>query len=198
MSFQIEDGKGSGYRAHIDSENRLHTTSAMERMLGHRSHSDGSAFGTSTPLLTVTATGGRTLWIRNDSANSLYTITDLWVSWNGGSTNYNRPIYCGLYFGGTAPTTNITASGLGNLNKTYNTTGEGTVYYWNETSNGMTGHAAGTGAFFWTQGQGITHYQIGGAIILGLNDTISFNLQGQETGEAAVNILGYFHKIGME
>jgi len=98
-----------------------------------------------------------------------------------------------LIFGDTEPTTNTVTSGADVLNRNSSLSADMTVLYWNETGDGMTGHhTAGTPAFFWCNGQGVQHYETGGAIILGVNATISFNLQGEETGEASINILGFF------
>ena len=187
----IEDGKGTGYMVHVDDENHLQVKSVTETLLSHRSHEDGNAFGISTPMLTVTATGGRMLFIKNNSNSNNFFITDFWFNWNGGSTNYNRPCYGQLIFGDTQPTTNITVGGAGILNRTANSDSELTVLYWDEVGNGMTGHVAGTSAFYWCYSSSPSYYHTGGAIILGNTNTLSVNLRGEEIGEASINILGF-------
>ena len=191
----IEDGKGTGYTAQVDNTNLLYTKAVTETLLSHSSHEDGSAFGISTPMLTVTATGGRMLFIKNTSNSNNFLITDFWFNWNGGSTNYNRPCYGQLIFGDTQPTTNITTGAAGTLNRTANTDSELTVLYWNEVGDGMTGHVAGGVAFSWCYSSSPSYYHTGGAIILGNTNTLSVNLRGEEIGEASVNILGFVRQI---
>ena len=57
----ISDGKGSGNLAYVDEENHLHVSAINESQIGHRSHYDATAFGGSTPLRTLTTTGGEDL-----------------------------------------------------------------------------------------------------------------------------------------
>jgi len=187
----IEDGKGSGKKAYVDNENHLHCTSSIESLLAHRSHYDQTAFGISTPMRTITTTGGRILFIKNISSNKEFYVTDFWFNWNGGSTNFNRPCYGELIFGDTEPTTNTTTSAAGNLNLGSTNTADLTVLYWNETGNGMTGHAAGNTAFYWTFCKNPSFYHTDGSIILGTANTMSMTLRGEEIGEGSINILGY-------
>jgi len=192
MPDMIKDGTGTGYMAMVDNENHLHTTSSTEPMIAHRSHYDGTAYGISTPMLTVNATGGRMLWINNTDENKSFWITDFWFNWDGGTTNHNRVMFGQLVFDDTTPDTNITTGGAGILNREKVSAADMTVLYWDEVGNGMTGHVAGTPAFYWCNGQGTQHYETGGCIILGTNKTISVNLRGEEAGEASINILGFF------
>ena len=191
MPDMIRDGKGRGYLVMVDNENCLQTKCVSESMVAHRSHYDGSAYGISTPLLTITTTGGRMLWIKNTSTKALF-FTDFWFNWNGGNTNYNRPMYGNLVFGDTQPDTNIIVGGAGILNQNKISSAELTVLYWDGTGDGMTGHSSGNSSFYWCNAQGSMHYHLDGSIILGTNKTISMNLQGEEIGQASINILGFF------
>ena len=192
MPDSIADGTGTSYLAMVDDENHLHTTSSTEPLIAHYSRYSSSSYGLSTPMLTINTTGGRALWIKNSDPTKDFYFTDFWFNWNGGSTNYNTPMYGQMVFGDTEPTTNITEGGAGNLNRASAVPANLTVLYWDETGDGMTGYTAGGVAFYWCNGQGSQHYETGGAIILGANNTISFNLQGGEDGKASINILGYF------
>jgi len=191
MPDTLKDGTGSGYLAKIDNENHLHTTCSMESMIAHRSHYDASAYGISTPMLTITTTGGRMLWLQNDSDKDLY-ITDLRLSYNGGSTNHNRVAFSQLVFADTEPTTNITTGAAGSLNRSNVVAANMTILYWDEVGDGMTGHVAGSAGFNMCIGQGTSYFPIGGAIIVSPNKTLSFNLRGEEVGEASINLLFYF------
>jgi len=191
MGFILEDGKGQGYKAQINSSNQLLTSATTESLLSRRSSASQTAFGISTPMLTINTTGGRMLFIKNLSSTLDFYITDFWFNWNGGSTNFNRPCYGELAFGDTVPDTNITISGAGNLHLSSAITADLTVLYWNETGNGMTGHTAGNTAFYWTFNNTPAFYHTDGSIILGTQNTLSVNLRGEETGEGSINILGF-------
>jgi hypothetical protein len=190
MGVIIEDGKGTGYKAAIDNENFLQTKAVTETLLSHSSHRNQSAFGISTPMRTLTITGGRILFIKNLSLLNFH-ITDFWFNWNGGSNNFNRPCYGELIFGDTQPDTNITTGGAGNLNLSSVNTIDLTVLYWDEIGDGMTGHTDGTTAFYWVFCKNPAFYHTDGAIILSTNKTLSINLRGHEVGEGSINILGF-------
>ena len=187
----IRDGMGSGYMAHVDSENHLHTTATTESMIAHRSHYDATAFGGGTPMLSITTTGGRVLYVRNDSTTHDLVISDMWWSWNGGNTSGVTVVAGIMVFDDGAPSGNYTASGLGVLNRKTTNTADVTVRYWNETGNGMTMASSGTEAFYWLNTQGHHHVDVKDAVILGVNDSLSINMQGMEPGEASVNFYGF-------
>lgn len=191
MGVIIEDGKGSSNKAQVDDENRLQVTSVVESSLAYNSRENETSFGISTPMLTLTTTGGRILFIKNTSNTLKFYFTDFWFNWNGGSTNFNRPYYGQLIFGDTQPDTNTTTGGAGVLNQDSSNTSNLTVLYWNGTGNGMTGHTAGNTAFSWAGAIGASPYHTDGCIIIGTNKTVSVNLRGQEVGEASINILGF-------
>ena len=190
MGIIIEDGTGSGKKASVDAGNLLQTKSVTESLLSHTSHDGQNAYGISTPMRTITTTGGRILFIKNTSASN-FRISDFWFNWNGGSTNFNRPCYGELAFGDTEPDTNITTGGAGNLNQTSVNEATLTVLYWDETGDGMTGHTPGQTAFYWAFSKNPAHYHTDGAIILGINNTLSVSLRGEEIGEGSINILGF-------
>jgi len=135
MPDMICDGTGQGFLAQVDEENHLHTSSNTMPMIAYKSGVDGSAFGISTPMLTITDTGGRVLWIQNtDGAKDFY-CTDFWFNWNGGTANFNRPMTGQMIFGDTQPTTNTTVSGAGVLNRKTSGSANMTVLYWDETGH---------------------------------------------------------------
>ena len=190
MGIVLEDGQGSGKKAGITNEHQILTRAVTESLLSHQSHEKENSFGISTPMRTITTTGGRILFIKNISSSKFF-ITDFWFNWNGGSANFNRPCYGELIFGDTQPDTNTTTGGAGNLNRTSVNTANLTVLYWSETGDGMTGHTDGTTAFYWVYNSTPAYYHTDGSIILGSDDTISVNLRGEEEGEASINVLGF-------
>lgn len=188
----IEDGRGTGRKAQVDDEFRLRTRGVTQSQLSHASDFHEDAYGINTPMLTVTVTGGRILYIKNTDPDNDFYFTDFWFNWNGGSTNHDRVMYGQMYFEDGAPSANNTAGGAGNLNTGSVKTALMDVEYWDEVGDGMT-VVAGTKAFDFIVAKGAAHYFVDGAIILASGKTAGFNLRGEEVGEASINILGYFH-----
>ena len=193
MGEILWDGTGGKWPAKIDSENHLHTTATVESMMGHRSHYDATAFGVTTPRLTITTTGGRILYLKNTSSSHDLVISNFWFGWNGGSTNFDRSLYGILYFGDATPSGNNTASAMGVLNRKTNNSADVTVQYWDEVGDGMT-CTGGTAAFYWIQDKVHNHVDVQSAVILGINDTLSVNLQAGEAGEATINMFGFMRE----
>ena len=89
MSFQIEDGNGSGRRAGVSSTNRIEADSNIRPILASQSL-EGQTYGIQFPRTTQTTTGGRMLYIKNTSTTKNFHIVDAFVSWDGGNTNITR------------------------------------------------------------------------------------------------------------
>ena len=186
----IKDGTGSGELAGVNSYNRLDVSSAASSRMYYESRDRQSAFGISTPYLTITTTGGRILYVKNTSSTKNMVLTDLRVNWNGGTTNHNLALFGQIWFASSAPTANNTSSSAGNLNRSSNNTFDLTVEYWDEVGDGMT-ISGGASALNTIMKQGSKLFPVLGAIILGANDTISFNLKAEEIGEGSIQMLGF-------
>jgi hypothetical protein len=191
MGLVIESGVGNGYSAMVDSDNRLSVHSVGVSTMSHKSET-GNTFGFSTGLLTVTTTEGYMLYIKNtDTTNKRWHVDKISIFSNGGSTSYNKPLYGKMYFNATEPTANNTAVTASNMNVTSGTVANLDVYKWDEVGSGMTIASAGE-AFSGVFSQGMSIWDIDGALILGLNDTMAISFQGVEITEASVLIMGYF------
>ncbi len=118
-------------------------------------------------------------------------IVDIYVYYDGGATNFNRPMEVELYFGDAAPSANNTVGGAGNLNVSSSNTADMTVEYWDEVGDGMT-MSGGSLAFSGIVRQGQNSLKTYGAVVLSNTDTMSINLKASEIGEAGINVLGYF------
>ena len=187
----IKDGTGKGYAAGVNFANRLDVSAASSPRIYYESRDRENAFGVSTPYLTVTTGGERVLYMKNTSSNQNMVITDLRVNWNGGTASNITALKGSIWFGSSAPTANNTESSAGNLNRSSNNEFDIDVEYWDGGAGGMT-VAGGAAALNTIIGQDSKLFPIGGAIILGANDTISFQLEGDtETGEASIQVLGF-------
>jgi len=188
---KLQDGTGGDYWGKISNENHLHVAAIVESLIGHRSHYDATAFGASTPFLTVNTTGGKMFYVKNDSSDKDFFISDMWFSWNGGNTTGIKCVQGIFYFGDDTPLANNTKSSLGVLNRGVNNSAEVTVEYWDGVGNGMTMTTTGDPDFYWMNTKGHNHIDIKSAIILGTNSTVSINLKAEEVGVASINLYGF-------
>ena len=194
MVDMIKDGTGRGYLAGVNTSNRVDVSAASSPRIYYESRDRENAFGITTPALTVTATGGKVLYVKNTSSTQNMVVTDIRPSWNGGTTSSDTALVFQIWFGDGAPSANNTAGAAGNLNRSSNNTFDLTVQYWNETGHGMTMATSGSAGLTTILAQGSTRLDIGGAIIIGANDTISINMKGEEIGEAVVIIRGFMEE----
>jgi len=187
---QIKDGTGKGYLTGVNAYNRLDVSAATSPRIYYESRDRENAFGITTPQLTVTTGGEQVLYIKNISSSQNMVITDIRPSWNGGTATSITALALQIWFGVSAPTANNTVGAAGNLNRSSNNTFDLTVEYWDEGAGGMT-IAGGSSGLNMLLGQGAERLHIGGAIILGANDTIAFKMTGEETGEATIIVRGF-------
>lgn len=185
----IKDGGGRGYSAKVSSQGLLNTVAVTHSVFAHNSH-EGKAYALSSGQVTVTATGGHVLWMRNDSNVTDIHVEKVIVGWNGGTASSNKALYGSFWFATGEPSANQTAKDAGVLDRTYATTPEITSYIWDEVGNGMT-VAGGSAGLSNVLSQGSTNTNLDGGLIFGKDDTFSIFLQGEEIGEAVVNILFY-------
>ena len=76
---EIKDGTGNGYLARVNSFNRLDVSASSSPRVYYESRDRGAAFGITTPQLTVTTTGGKILYIKNNSSTQNMAIADVRV-----------------------------------------------------------------------------------------------------------------------
>lgn len=178
---RLVDGTGKAYANRVDQRHNSHVQSRSLALPMVRTL-EGWMFNISTPIQTITATGGRIAWLNFQETTKKLLIHSLVFNWNGGNTNHNRCVKAGVYIGDTAPTTNITASQVINTNTNSQNTFEHTAYIWDEVGNGMTGFTAGValGGNIYSQGQ--SSELLNGAWLIGPNTTMSINAQAEEEG----------------
>ncbi len=189
----ITGGTGNGYSAKVTSENKLATYSVTETELMHVSEEEEDAYIITTPFLTITTTGGRILWIRNDATDKVLMIERLSVSWDGGSASHDETVQLEMYGGDALPSANETAVTPVNLNTGSGKVAETTAYYWDEVGNGMTS-SGGTVIGRSQAAIGTLKHNTGG-LILTYNQAMSINLKADdEVGEASIIVVCYYHQ----
>ncbi len=197
MSVSIIDGKGTGKVAHVDEENRIHSLAVTQEEMHHVSRADGQAYatnlGTTTAnALTITATTGALLLIRNDSSTDDLVIQTVRVGLSAAGTiiwfRKNDTI-------GTIADNNTETAR--NLNFASGNVADATVYAWDETNDGLGGLTAGQYLHLGYADLGTTTYIINGAYHLGKNDNfVVGSVLGTPEGNVSVEF--YFESTDFD
>ena len=190
MPDTIRDGRGRGYICGVNNVRRLDTSANTMPRIYYESRDHNAAWGISTPILSITTTGGRILWLKNTSTTKNVVVTGMRISYDGGTTNNDNVCEAQVWFGSGTPSANETAGSAGQLNRSSTETFDIDVYYWDEVGDGMT-IASGSAGLNMMVAKGTEYFPIDGAIILGANDTFSINLKAIEAGEAAIVVRGF-------
>jgi hypothetical protein len=194
MPEMIRDGKGRGFLAAVTSENRMLTNAIDVPLRTHVSSLHGQSYTLNTSALTLSAinTWHWVLYFKNTSISRNLHISNLEFNWNGGSTNFNRPLQTNnvIPLAG-APTANHTAVNPSQNNHTTSNIAEMDVYKWDGVGAGMTVATGPAGAdTFHSQGHSIV--DLGGNIIMKFNDYVGLQVQSPEIGIFSVGIGLYF------
>jgi len=171
MAIVILDGKGGGTSAHVDAENRLHTLAVTQTEAHHVSRADEEMYitnaATTADALTLTATLGAILLIRNNSSSSDLVIQTILVSTSAAGTilliRKNDTI-------GTIADNNTETAR--NLNFASGNVADATIYSWDEQNNGLGGLTAGQIMHTGYLAVGTTPFEVNGTMHLGKNDNI--------------------------
>ena len=188
--IQLLGGDGVQYPMGVTKDNEAKVLSNSRSVTASKSIK-GDSYILATPFLTITTTAGVIFYIKNTSATQNFHVEDFYFSWDGGSTNFNRPCEAILRVGDSAPTANNTASVSGNMNFSSGKTASLDFEYWDEVGTGMT-ITGGIPVGYSILTQGWKTVNAYGAIILGQGDTLSFSARGIETGEVGIGLFGYF------
>jgi len=188
----IRDGKGRSFLAGVDYENRLLVNSVSIPYIMHMSFKHGRAYTISSVQQTLSAvdTWNYILFMKNIDPDRFIIVDIIRVSWNGGSTNYNRP----LYVRGSMPvipTGNQAEITAQNINQVSTNEASGNFYRWDGVGSGMTpvGYASSSTTMYQ---QGNTDIDFKGSIIMGLNDTIGYEVKSPEVGDCNISVYFYY------
>ena len=195
METLIYSGNDGTFAMGIDKYNRAKVVSTNETSPATYSLDLGQTYQLFCPTVTLTNTNEHNIiYYKNTSSTQNFIINKYFVSWNGGSTNYNRTCVIKQYLGAGEPSANHTLSGAGNLNTGSSKSASMTVYYWNGTGTGMT-QTAGVQAGEGIIGQGMTLINIEGTTIIAPGKTVTFSVTGDEIGKFCVTVEGHFRDI---
>jgi hypothetical protein len=187
--MKILDGTGLGYSAKVDSDNRLYVNSVDSGKLLHNSKDGAQSFMATTDVLTVTSTAEHhVLYISNPTTENFF-FSDFWLSYNGGSTTWNKTAAIRFKGGATAPSANSTLIGFGNLNTGSANQSGLTVYKWNGTGVGMTLTATTAGMV--TISRDGKYFPFEG-FILAPGQAIAMSFECEEIGKVGITVTGFF------
>jgi hypothetical protein len=175
----IEGGTGNGFKAKVDSENRLYTFAVTQGLPAHVSQTEGMSY-----IWTAADDWGadvNTLWLRNDN-----TVLDLIISKIIISPAAACQFEIGVGSGNAVTGTEVTGT---NLNLTSGNVALATCRHTNtncDTSAGLT--ILGTS---WA-GVGVNSVALDDSLVLGYLDEVAVGFI-TDVGESSVNIMGYYH-----
>jgi hypothetical protein len=194
MAEQIKDGKGRSYLVGVNSENRMITSAVMTDLRTHVSRLHGQSYSIQTGVMTLSAadTWHWVLYWKNTSTTRNMHIVEIEYNWNGGSTNFNRPLQSkNVITTAGAPTANHTAMTPSNNNKNVAFTAEMDVYKWDGVGAGMTDATGHSGAdTFHSQGRSLIDFS--GSVVTGLNEYVGLLVKAPEVGDFSVGLHVFF------
>lgn len=183
MTNQIKDGTGKGYLAAVSKTNKLLTESTVLSHIHSISNDTGQAYVVTTNFVSISDTTifHGVLYIQNNSPTHLH--LELILS---GQTSITQWKFLRNPITGTIVTTENPANET-NLNFISNNVANLTAY---EGFEGAT--IAGLSAANWITPGGGFPINLGGAILLGPNDSVGFSAKPSVAGTLSMSIMLYF------
>jgi hypothetical protein len=184
----LKNGIGDGSMARVDKNHRLWTKSTLESPMSFHS-TEGDAFLLLFDEHTIAADTETGVGYAVVTAGNIRMFIDkFWVQWNGGSTNYNRPLTIRYYVGATAPTANASAVTAGNLLIGSNNAASCSAYKWDGVGSGITVASQGVKFGVTMHCQGQTPVELEGAAILPYLVPLLITAESPEAGTLALAV----------
>lgn len=192
--FRIRDGTGSGETARVQGK-RLRTSSVVKSTLANIADESGYSFTYGVFDKTLPGTSEYTiLRVKNVDSTRHFHIHRFMLSWNGGSTNFNRVIRGAMYVGTYPPSANYTSLTPSSTNFGKSLTAPSEAQAWDGVGNGMTVATNGLMAFSHFFPVGITDVPLDGSIIVPFGQSIGFTVKGAEVGDFSFLVSGWFEE----
>ena len=184
--MKIEDGRGTGKLAEVDTNNRMLTQAASSTELHENSRTDAEVYMFSTgAFITISTTATETgiFYLKNTSTTKDLYIHSIRTCGEVAQkvTFYKNPT------GGTL-LTDQTAAQVTNLNFKSSNTASADVY------KGADAKTVSGGTWLGQHINGVGHSNIetGDALILGRNDSLAITFEVDSAGEVCVAVVGYY------
>lgn len=187
MGFIIDDGRGGGYSARVDTDHLLNTRSVQITEESHVSTKDGESYfaNTSDTANTLTTSTGETiklLYLKNDSTTDLLVIHKIFfsVSVTGGVLLFVKNPTLGSVGANNAHTPV-------NINFRSGSTASVTCHNWDESGvEGISGISGGTTVNTYIPSAGVTAFPIEGSFVLGQSNSIMLTYINNTGGNTEV------------
>jgi len=180
MGIQIEDGRGTGSRCMIDSDNRIRAYSVVEPELAYAADEKGDAYAWTSVTYDYGA-GDTILLLKNTSTSKKLIIDSIIMTTDTATIAHIHMPTCGT-------PTGTALTGV-NLNSSSNNVAEATAKA-DETTNAI--GVAGIVATLALEADKTNTFQAKSSLVLGTNKCVAVDYVTDGTA-ATVTITGYFH-----
>lgn len=191
--LRLADGTGKGFLAKIDEDNRLATRGVAESDVKVATIEGRSFVLSATDIAIPANTPVNVLYVSFEDPRRNFIVDSLTHSWNGGNTNFNRPLTSIMSVMVGPPTANHVPSMMFNGNFTSTAVALATVYAWDGVgAGGMTLPAPGLPAYTMFYPHGVTRQEYAGGMIMGKGNTMAYKFSSPEAGRLSFVMSGYF------
>lgn len=193
----IKDGTGTGTRAKVSADHRLHVKANGSSEEAFASEQGQFFIFSSLENIVLSVNNEiHVLWFQNKNPDKVFRIHEVIISHNGGNSSGLAVLTVRLRTGSTEPSANNDLISGKNFNLSNAAEPISTAYAWDGTSTGMT--IATPGNVFLSRycRQGTTEMVYDGSLIMGYNNVLDLSVEGQvEDHIASIYVTGWFESL---
>jgi hypothetical protein len=192
--MKIEDGKGQGVLAKVNSSNKLEVDSINHPVDHWLSHTQAATYNITTDDINTgaVATELPIFYIKHSGTTKTFNIEDIAISHNG--ANAGNFLQVRMYANSDAPTANNTSFTAHNVNLGSSAQASLEMYKWDEVGSGMTVASNGILDSSWIFGDGFSRENTQGHPVITPDKSLLFTVQSLSTSDIklTITIRGYF------
>lgn len=190
--FRIKDGSGSGSTVKVEDK-RLWTKGVASSVLANIANTTGYSFTYGVYDKVLPGTDEYlVVRMKNTDSSREFHIHRMMISYDGGSTNYDKVIRGGFYVGTYPPSANYISIYPSSTNFGKSLTAPSESQSWDGVGNGMTVATNGLLAFSNYFSKGLTDVPLDGTIIVPFGQSIGITVKGDEIGKFSFLLSGWF------
>ena len=189
--MKVEDGKGTGFLAEVDTEHRLQVSSVSSDR-AESANIRNEAFVQASDVYSIGAAAEhKVFYIENGEASRELVVDIEKISFDGGTTSNTKPLTMKCYLNASTPTTNFSAKDPIGTN-----TGSGQsstdFIVWDGVGTGFTQSAAGDLLATSIYSIGMTDNKIPSKLIIGPAKTLTFSFECSEACKVTLQVYTHF------